>query len=60
MYSSNAPASSGSRKLMGENENSLSNVLRILDVIEQKTFFLAKYSTMGYRLYQNLFLLHLL
>lgn len=60
MYSSKAPASSGNKKLIGENENSLSNVFRILVVMEQKTFFLAKYSTIGYLLYQNLFLLHLL
>lgn len=60
IYASRAPASSGSKKLIGENPNCLSKVFRILLVIEQKTFFLHKYSTKGYLFQQNLFLATLL
>ena len=60
MYDSSWPASSGSKKLIGLKLNYFSNVFRIRLVTEQKTFFLAMYSIIGYLLYQNLFLATLL
>jgi hypothetical protein len=50
IYASKLSASSGSKKLLGQNLNSFSKVLLILLVIEQNTFFLAKYSILGYLL----------
>lgn len=48
MYDCKEWVSSGSWKLIGENPNYFSKVLRILFVIRQNTFLRAKYSRQGY------------
>lgn len=50
IYASRLDASSGRRKLIGENPNYLSNVFLIRFVTEQNTFLRAMYSIRGYLL----------